>query len=202
MNRLTLVLLGILAMAIPLLSPAEAVGEEAAPRTALVLIDFQLFYFPGGASELVDPGLASGNARKALERARAEGLLVVHVRQEAEPGGAIHGSVRPMAGEKVISKVEVNAFKDTELLATLKSHKIERVVIAGMMTHMCVEAAARAAADLGFGVVVIQDACATRPLSFSGVEVSARNVHLSALASIDRYYGRVVTTETFLRGLE
>ena len=84
--------------------------------TALLIIDIQDFYFPGGRSELVDPEAASLNARKLLRGFREEGLLVVHVRHIAEQGAEIHGNVRPTAGEKVISKKHVNAFKETNLL--------------------------------------------------------------------------------------
>jgi nicotinamidase-related amidase len=181
---------------------ADAAKETEMAKTALVLIDIQNFYFPGGKSELVDPQPASLNAKKVLEKARADGMLVVHVRHNSEPGGEIHENVRPKEGEKVISKDEVNAFQGTNLLDTLKSHDIERVVITGMMTHMCVEGATRAAADFGFEVVVVQDACATRDLEYDGVKVSAKDVHFSTLATINRYYGQVVNTESFLKGLK
>ena len=71
-----------------------------------------------------------------------------------------------------------------------------------MQTHMCVEAASRAAADLGFEVVVVSDACATRPLEFGGQTVPADMVHATALAAIKGSYGRVITVEEWLRGNE
>jgi nicotinamidase-related amidase len=192
----------ILVMVFSFLVPSSASGETEMAKTALILIDIQNFYFPGGKSEIVDPEPASVNAKKVLEKARADGMLIVHVRHNSEPGGEIHVNVRPKEGEKVISKDEVNAFKGTDLLDTLKSHEIERVVITGMMTHMCVEAATRAAADFGFEVVVVQDACATRDLEFGGVKVSAKDVHTSTLATLNRYYGKIVDTKAFLEGLE
>jgi nicotinamidase-related amidase len=70
-----------------------------------------------------------------------------------------------------------------------------------MQTHMCVEAATRAAADLGFQVTVVADACATRPLAFGGVEVPAAQVHAAALAAMSGTYARVVTTEGLLASL-
>jgi nicotinamidase-related amidase len=52
-------------------------------------------------------------------------------------------------------------FRETPLLEYLKEREIQRLVIVGMMTHMCVEAAIRAADDLGFDTILIHDACAT-----------------------------------------
>lgn len=68
-----------------------------------------------------------------------------------------------------------------------------------MMTQMCVEATARAAADFGFGLTVIGDACATRDLVFEGDTIKARDVHLATLASLKGYYGKVMGTDEFLK---
>lgn len=66
---------------------------------------------------------------------------------------------------------------------------------------MCVEAASRAATDLGFAVVVLHDACATRPLAFGGKTVPADMVHAAALAAINGTYGTVHSVDAFLRGM-
>ncbi len=174
-------------------------AADSVKDTALLIIDIQDFYFPGGRSELVDPEAASLNAQKLLRGFREKGLLVVHVRHIAEQGAEIHRTVRPVEGEKVISKNHVNAFKETDLLEYLREHRIEKLVICGMMTHMCVEAAVRAARDYDFDITLIHDACATRALTFDGKEVSAADVHRSTLSSLDRYYARVIDTETFLK---
>ncbi len=168
-------------------------------NTALLLIDIQNFYFQGGKSELVQPESASQNASKLIAAFRDAKALIVHVRHNSEPGGEIREEVRPIKGEKVISKDEVNAFKNTDLRDYLKEKGIEKIVIAGMMTHMCVEAATRAAHDFDFDVTVIHDACATRALKFGAVEISAKDVHYGTLATLSRYYAEVTDTETFLK---
>ena len=173
--------------------------QENKEDTALLLIDIQDFYFPGGRSELVDPEPASLNAQKLLQKFRDRKLLVVHVRHNADQGAEIHKNVRPVEGEKVISKNHVNCFKDTDLLEYLKEHKIKKLVICGMMTHMCVEAAVRAAHDFDYETTLVHDACATRALTFGEKEVSAADVHSSTLSSLNRYYARVIDTETFLK---
>jgi nicotinamidase-related amidase len=174
-------------------------SAESQKDTALLLIDIQDFYFPGGRSELVDPEEASLNARKLLLKFREKGVLVVHVRHNAEQEAEIHKNVRPVEGEKVVSKNHVNCFKDTDLLEYLRENKVKKLVICGMMTHMCVEAAVRAAHDYDFETTLIHDACATRALTFGGREVSCADVHLSTLSSLNRYYARVIDTETFLK---
>ena len=117
------------------------------PATALLIIDIQDFYFPGGKSALVNPEAASANAAKVLAAFRTADNPVVHVRHEFEPGGSIHTSVAPVEGEKVFTKTEVSCFNGTKVLAHLKEIGVEKLVIVGMQTHMCLEAAARAAHD-------------------------------------------------------
>ena len=173
---------------------------SAEPTTALLIIDIQDFYFPGGKSPLVNPEAASANAARVLAAFRAAGNPVVHVRHEFEPGGSIHASVAPVEGEKVCTKTEVSCFNGTKVLAHLKETGVEKLVIVGMQTHMCLEAATRAAHDLGFECVVVGDACATRDLKYGDRTVPAADVHASTLATLTRTYAKVVDTETFLSG--
>jgi len=207
--KTTLALLA--ALLLPALAPAPAPKADPLP-TALVVIDVQNFYFPGGAMALADPLPASLQAKRLVERFRAKGWPVVHVQhlpqgQESPSPDAgdesyrIHPSVLPLAGEPVVGKHHANAFRDTDLLATLQRIGAKRLVIAGMQTHMCVEAATRAGTDLGFEVTVVHDACATRPLAFGGVEVPAAQVHAAALAAMSGSYARVVSTAELLAAL-
>jgi nicotinamidase-related amidase len=196
-DRVKLIALGIAIVLAAFSLPVSAVEES--PDMALLLVDIQNFYFPGGRSELVDPEAASSNAQKLLQKFREKKKLVVHVRHNAQQGAEIHKDVSPKEGEKVVSKNHVNCFKDTDLLEYLRKHKIKKLVICGMMTHMCVEAAVRASHDFDFEIILIHDACATRTLTFGDREVSAADVHSSTLSSLNRYYARVLDTETFLK---
>jgi len=192
-------------------TPAPASIPAGGPATLLV-IDVQNFYFPGGALPLAAPEAASRNARALLEAFRARGWPVVHVLHLAkgqaaaspalgDPQFQAHPDVMPRPGEPVVGKREANAFVGTDLLAVLRSLGTTRLVVAGMQTQLCVEAAARAARDLGFEVTVVHDACATRPLAFGGVEVPAAQVHAAALAALSGSYATVVSTATMLAGL-
>jgi len=167
-------------------------------KTALLIIDIQDFYFPGGRSALVEPEKAAVNSARLLEHFRKEKMVVVHVRHNSEVGGNINEIVKPLAEEKVFSKDEVNCFKGTDLLPFLKANMIDSLVICGMQTHMCVEAATRAATDLGFKCTLIHDACATKDLKFGEKIIKAEDVHNSTLATL-KSYSKVVSTEEFLK---
>lgn len=167
-------------------------------KTALLLIDIQDFYFPGGRLQLENPELAGMNAGLILEQFRNSELPVYHVRHNFEPGGNIHQYVRPQGGETVISKDQVNAFVDTDLLNRLQQDSITQIVICGMQTHMCVEAAVRAAHDLGYDCVVVSDACATRALQYEEHIIPAKNVHFSTIKSLQGTYARITSTEDLL----
>lgn len=192
-----------LATALAAARPARAAESPAeAPLTALVIIDIQDFYFPGGALPLVEPEAAGANAAKLLAQARAHGKAVIHVGHNAKAGQGFHTDVQPRDGELVVMKDEVNAFLKTNLQTILHSGGFRRLVVCGMQTHMCVEAATRAAADLGYEVLVAGDACATRDLKHGDVTVPAAQVHASTLATLDRTYGKVVSMDEAMGALE
>ena len=167
-------------------------------KTALLLIDIQDFYFPGGKSALVEPEKAAINAAKLLNYFRKEKMMVIHVRHNSEPGGKINDLVKPTTDEKILSKNGVNCFVGTDLQEFLKSNRIDSLVICGMQTHMCVEAATRAASDMGYKCILVHDACATKDLKFEDKVIKAEDVHYSTLATL-KNYSKVESTEEFLK---
>jgi nicotinamidase-related amidase len=167
-------------------------------KTALLIIDIQDFYFPGGRSELVAPEKAADNAALLLANFREKGLTVVHIRHNSEPGGTINMRVKPLNNEKIFSKSDVNSFKATGLNEYLKGIGTDTLVICGMQTHMCVEAAVRAAADLGYKCILIHDACATKDLKSGDRIIKSEDVHYSTLSTL-RSYSAVVSTLEFLK---
>ena len=193
-----------LGLALSAAQPARAAETAAAeaPATALLIIDIQDFYYPGGAMPLSAPEAAGANAARLLEKARATGKAVIHVGHNAKAGRGFHADVLPREGEKIVMKDEVNAFLNTDLQAMLQEAGIKRLVLCGMQTHMCVEAATRAASDLGYEVLVVGDACATRDLKSGDTTVPAAHVHAATLATLDRTYAKVVTVDEALAALE
>lgn len=177
---------------------ASAQQKSDSMKTALLIIDIQNFYFPGDGPGLENAEQASIAAKEILQIFREKKQLVVHVRHKSDKGFEIHKNVEPLLTEKVITKEEVNAFLGTDLLEYLRSNSINRLVITGMQTQMCLEAAVRAAHDFGFECIVVQDACATRNLKFGGKVVKAEDVQVSTLAAItDGGYGRVIDLQAF-----
>jgi len=172
-------------------------AQTGNPKTALLIIDIQNFYFAGGSSELVNPVPASLNAQKLLTNFRKTSQLVIHVKHGDGKGAEIHQNVAPQEGEKIIVKHEVNSFLNTDLLEFLHKNGVKKLVICGMQTNMCLEGATRAAADYGFDCTVIHDACAAKNQTFNGVTVNAEDVHLAALATL-KAYAEVMSTAEYL----
>ena len=174
-----------------------SVKSQSTDSTALIIIDIQNFYFPGGASELVEPEKAAKQAKILLSYFRDNKGLVVHIKHDFSPGGEIHQLVKPLDNEKIFTKKEVNAFLNTGLNEYLQFQNIKYVTLCGMQTHMCLEAGTRAAHDFGYNCTVVEDACATRDLKFGEVTVKAKDVHYSTLATL-KSYAKVVNLKEFL----
>ena len=181
-------------------------------KSALILIDIQNDYFPGGAMELAGMTQAATNAQKLLTACRQAERPIFHVQHLAlgpdapffrpnTVGVEINESVRPLPGEALIQKHYPNAFRDTDLKEALNHAGAEEVIICGAMSHMCIDATTRAAFDYGLTCTVIHDACATRDLVFEGLIITAAQVHGAFMAALGMRYARVIALEDFLSGL-
>jgi nicotinamidase-related amidase len=178
----------------------------------LILVDIQNDYFPHGKMELEGSEQAVHVAGRLLDCFRGHGLPVFHIQHIAIHPGAtfflpdtagadIHQSVRPLEGETIIQKHFPNSFRETDLLQHLQRADVQQVVIAGMMTHMCVDATTRAAADYGYECLIAHDACATRSLKFGDRVVSAADVQTAFLAALDGSYGKVIPADSIMAEL-
>lgn len=178
---------------------------------ALLVIDIQKDYFPGGAHPLVEPEAAADVAHGVLQAARSYGEPVVHLQhvwdspdaafmKPGTDGVEIHERVAPADGEPVLQKSEPNGFVGTRLEDELRSRDVDELVVVGMMSSMCVDATVRAAVDLGFGVTVVHDGCAAPNLEFGGEEISGRTVHGAFMAALADGYATVVSGRELARG--
>jgi nicotinamidase-related amidase len=178
---------------------------------ALLLIDIQRDYFPGGAHPLVAPEPAAEAAQRLLSDYRDRGAPVIHLQHVAgapdatfmrpgTDGVEIHPLVAPAADEPVIQKAEPNGFVGTSLERELRGHGIEEIVVAGMMSSMCVDATVRAAVDLGFTATVVHDGCAAPDLEFNGERIPGATVHASFMAALNGSYAAVVSADQALKG--
>lgn len=169
-------------------------------KTALLIVDIQEFYFPApGVAGLTGAEEAAVAARDVLKAFRENGQLVIHVKHNAARGADIHPSVAAAEGEKIIVKDAVNSFVGTDLHTYLMQSGVNRLVIIGMQTHMCLEAAVRAAHDFGFDCIVVEEACATRDLQYGDLTIPADMVHAATLNTLlTGRYARVITLSNFL----
>ena len=170
---------------------------------ALVVVDIQNDYFPGGANPLDGPEAAAGKARSLLDAFRASGEQVVHVQhvwdapdalylRPGTPGVEINDAVRPAAGRgRRREGVSQRLPRDAPRRPAARTPASTELVVCGMMTSMCVDATVRAAVDLGYEVAVAHDACATMALEFGGRRVAAADVHAAFLAALADGYATV-----------
>jgi nicotinamidase-related amidase len=179
------------------------------PDTALIVIDAQQEYFaPIGKVVLPDGPTAVKGVARALAWARGAHVPVIHVVHESRrPGAAIfvpgspalavHPDAAPIDGEPVLTKTLPGSFTGTPLEQTLRAQGIERVVLAGFMTQMCVDTTARQAAHLGFTVTVLADATAAKDVTGpDGATISADVVHRTHLGSLNGFLAQIATTNT------
>lgn len=188
----------------------DVIGLDNQPprlsESALIMIDFQNTYRTGVmALNGADEALAAG--ARLLERARAAGTPVIHILNDGGEGtpydirahiGAISDEVAPVDGEAVVVKQFPNSFHATELEKTLTDLGIapgsgKDLVLAGFMTHMCVNYTAQGAFNLGYRPTVVAEATATRALTApDGTVLSAAALQSAALTTITDLFGTVV----------
>lgn len=102
-----------------------------------------------------------------------------------------------MENEKIIHKDFPSSFLNTDLQKYLCENEVEKIVIAGMMSHMCVDTTTRACQDYGYDVVVIEDACTTKSLNYRGKKIPAQTVHEVFMTSLDEGFAKVMTLEEY-----
>ena len=103
---------------------------------------------------------------------------------EGSPDHEIIAELKPRAGERVLNKTSIGAFASTGLDHLLRSLGKDQLYMTGVSTNMCVETTAREAADRGYGVTLLEDACAT----------THEDLHNAAITNFQRLFGRVIST--------
>ncbi len=172
------------------------------PRTALLVIDIQNDYFPGGKYELAGSDEASLQARKVLDVFRANDSPVIHIQHESQMGNParfaqntegqkIHQNVIPLPGEPVYTKHYVSSFVQTPLLEHLRKENIKSLVIIGMQTNVCVSGAVVDGVKNGFELIVLSDATAARNTT----------THNETLPMIETEGAKIMTVADFIQAL-
>ena len=177
---------------------------------AVIVVDIQNDYFEGGAFPLYRQKEAAANAALVIAKAREDKVPVIFIQHLSEsmffikdtPGAEINEMVKPLEGEKIIQKWFPNSFRGTSLAADLEAlggPKAVELTIVGSMSQMCIEATTRAAADMEYKCIVVEDACAAPAQAFNGVEVSPQQTHAVAMSALSFGYAKIVTTEEYLK---
>lgn len=197
-------------MASKTLREVVGLGQETASLSdsALIMIDLQNTY-RSGLMQLCGVEEAMLEAVKLLAIARELKMPIFHIQHDAGPGspydtqaqiGAICEEVAPIDGEPVIVKNYPNSFFNTDLDQQLKAANIKSIVLAGFMTHMCVNSTAHGGFNLGYAVTVVASATATRPLqAANGKVLGAQEVHDGAIASTRDLYAAIADTVADLK---
>lgn len=190
-------------MSNPTLRTLSELPSTPAPlaESTLVLIDCQNTYTQG-VMELEGVQAALDQAAALLDRARSAGIPIIHVQHSDGPGslydiegesGAIVTRVAPRDGEAVVTKQYPNSFVETDFDDKLKAVGAGNLVIAGFMTHMCVNSTARGAFNAGYAPTVVAAATATRSLPGVGGEpVTAATLQSASLAALSDLFAVVV----------
>lgn len=171
-------------------------------KEALIIIDVQNDYFPGGTCELCNAHEAEKKIQSLIQESRARKRPVIYVQHINPPeetfflegtyGCEISERIKPLPGDKIIVKYYPNSFHKTELDSYLKENGITKLIVCGMMTHMCVDTTVRAAMDYGYEVELVADACATMDLEISGEIIPAQIVQKTFLASLKDVFAKIV----------
>ncbi len=178
-------------------------------NTGLILVDIQNDYFAGGRMELVGMDAAGKKAAQLLTFFRDNQWPTFHIQHISNREGAtfflpdtegaeIHAAVKPRPNDPVIQKHYPNSFRETSLLNELTDAGVDNAVICGAMSHMCIDATTRAAADFGFGCTVVHDGCATRNLDFEKKKILAQDVHASFMAALGSAYAKVMSYKEYV----
>jgi nicotinamidase-related amidase len=171
-------------------------------KEALIIIDVQNDYFEGGACELHNPRQAEERIAELISESRRIGRHIIYIRHinpddetffnEGTYGCEISDRIKPLPTDIVINKYCPNSFLGTELNDCLRSLGVEKLIVCGMMTHMCVDTTVRAAMDHGYEVSLVADACATMDLEINGEVIPAETVQKTYIASLAGIFAKIV----------
>jgi len=144
-------------------------------KKALLLIDLQNDYFPGGLFPLWNTDDTLTAIKDAVRRARAAGVLVVHVQHVASPeagiapffnagteGARIHPDILAAAPDApIVIKHFADSFFKTDLEKVLCEHEVGELLVCGMMTQNCVTHTAISKSAEKYKVSMLTDCCTT-----------------------------------------
>lgn len=178
---------------------------------ALLVIDMQQAIDDPALGRRGQPGMEDAIA-SLLAAWRARRLPVIHIRHDSldpsspyrpgTPGNEFKPEAAPIPGEPIVDKRTASAFIGTDLMDALDELQVRRLVIAGAFLENSVEATIRMARDLGFEVVIPEDAVASIDRTDSnGRHWTAEDVHALVLVILEGNYARVTSSASVIETL-
>jgi nicotinamidase-related amidase len=155
---------------------------------------------------------AEAQIARLLGAWRERRLPVVHIKHDSTdpaspyrpgtPGNDFKSEVAPQVGEPVVDKRTNNAFIGTDLMDVLDELQVHSLVVTGVLLENSVDATVRMAANLGFEVIVPEDAVASIDRTdHRGKSWSAEDVHALALSVLDGEYAKISTSNAIIEAL-
>ncbi|MBF7688235.1 isochorismatase family protein [Acinetobacter rathckeae] len=177
-------------------------------KEALLIIDVQNDYFVNGKYPLHEPIAVLKNINALEHYFLNQNLPIIYIQHinnapnatfflKNSLGSQLHKGLLLKNNSTIIIKEFPNSFLHTNLLTTLTELSVKRLVITGMMTHMCIDTTTRAAKDLGFDNILIHDATTTRELEFNHKKIAVDDVQHSYLAALTKF-ADIHSTEAYL----
>ncbi|MDP6831445.1 MAG: isochorismatase family cysteine hydrolase [Alphaproteobacteria bacterium] len=144
-----------------------------------------LQHFRAGAGAVLYLTVGAGKADCTDAPPHMKGMFQALDNFEGSREHEIIDELKPQPDESVINKTTIGAFASTGIDHLLRSLGRDQLYMTGVSTNMCVDTTAREAADRGYGVTLIEDACAT----------THEDLHNATITNFQRLFGRVISTD-------
>jgi ureidoacrylate peracid hydrolase len=179
-------------------------------HTAVLVVDVEPIFVNMSLEPPVDEVLS--RLHHLLDAAQAAGVLRIFIRSvipearwteswrqqfspemraanaPGSPLNAFHSDFEPQPRDLSLVKDRFSAFMATDLATLLQERGIRTVIVAGLITDVCVSSTARDAFQLDFLTVTLADCTATSTLA----------QHEASLATIAEVFGRVCRADEVL----
>ena len=164
---------------------------------ALLVIDVQNDYFPGGRYPLWNADATLVNIERAIGASKAKGVPVILIRHVADPergtapffnqgsaGAEIHPRILDAAPDApVVVKGFADAFLKTGLEQVLAGLGVTELLVCGMMTQNCVTHTAISKSAERYGVRILPDCCTTVDAMIHNIALNAVSTRVPLVAS-------------------
>ena len=166
---------------------------------ALLIIDLQNDYFPGGKFPLWNTGTTLINIKAAIKTAQTKGISVIHVQHIADPkmgiapffnqgteGADIHPQVLQAAPDApVVIKKFADSFVETNLEEILTGFGITELLVSGMMTQNCVTHTAISKSAEKYKVTILPECCTTVDEMIHNIALHAVSTRIALVPAVN-----------------